>query len=33
MVVNWSIGTSPDDEMVNAMLDNAASMLAERTTP
>lgn len=33
MVVSWSIGTSPDAGMVNSMLDNAISTLAENDRP
>lgn len=33
MVVSWSIGTSPDAGMVNAMLDNAISILAANDRP
>lgn len=33
MAVSWSIGTSPDAGMVNSMLDNAISTLAENEHP
>jgi len=33
LVVSWSIGTSPDAEMVNSMLDNAISTLGEDERP
>lgn len=33
MAVSWSIGTSPDAELVNAMLDNAISTLAADDRP
>ncbi|MEW6081725.1 MAG: IS3 family transposase [Bacillota bacterium] len=33
MAVSWSIGTSPDAGMVNSMLDNAISTLAENDRP
>jgi transposase InsO family protein len=33
MVVSWSIGTSPDAELVNSMLDSAISTLGEGERP
>jgi putative transposase len=33
MVVSWSIGTSPDAELVNSMLDKAISTLGENERP
>jgi putative transposase len=31
MVVSWTIGTSPDAELVNTMLDAAIETVAEKT--
>jgi len=33
MVVSWTIGTSPDAELVNAMIDDAFGGLAKRQKP
>jgi len=32
-VVSWAIGTSPDAELVNTMLDNAISLLSDGEHP
>jgi len=33
MVVSWTIGTSPDAELVNTMLDDAISQLSDKEHP
>ena len=33
LAVSWSIGTSPNADLVNSMLDNAVSLLAENEHP